>query len=357
MPPFELIPAAPEQAPILANLLELYAYDFSEFSELELGADGRFGYKQLPLYWSEPDRHPFLIGIEGRPAGLVLVNRRDAVWDMAEFFVLRRYRRRGIGSEIAGRVWRRFPGRWQVRVLERNRPAYEFWERAIAGFAGGPVAPVRVQIQGKGWQVFSFESMVDRSNGYEAIAPRFISARRSGGVGAAVVREWARTLPRGASVLDLGCGSGVPVSEVLIEEGLRVSGVDASPSMIAAFRERFPGAPCECSAVEGSALLNGAYDGVVAWGLLFLLDAGTQRAVIGKAARALKGEGKFLFTSPKQVCTWADAMTGLPSVSLGRDGYREILQAEGLTLVSERADEGDNWYYFASKVSGAPRAL
>ena len=48
-----------EQSPILANLLELYAHDFSEFQPLDIGPEGRFGYKSLPLYWSESNRHPF----------------------------------------------------------------------------------------------------------------------------------------------------------------------------------------------------------------------------------------------------------------------------------------------------------
>ena len=63
-PHLEVIPAAAEQAPILANLLELYAHDFSEFRNLDIGENGRFGYRSLPLYWSEPDRHPFLIRME-----------------------------------------------------------------------------------------------------------------------------------------------------------------------------------------------------------------------------------------------------------------------------------------------------
>jgi hypothetical protein len=57
----EVIPATVDQAAILANLLELYAHDFSEFYNLEIGEDGRFGYPCLPLYWSEPERRPFLI--------------------------------------------------------------------------------------------------------------------------------------------------------------------------------------------------------------------------------------------------------------------------------------------------------
>jgi hypothetical protein len=62
-----------QQSPILANLLELYAHDFSEFQPLDIGPDGRFGYKSLPLYWSESNRHPFLIRFEGKLAGLALV--------------------------------------------------------------------------------------------------------------------------------------------------------------------------------------------------------------------------------------------------------------------------------------------
>src|SRR5882724_12165946 len=88
----EVIPAAPEQKLIIANLLELYAYDFSEFFSLKLGEDGRFGYEDLPLYWSEPHRYPFLVKVDGNLAGFVLVKRESevsddaSVWDMAEFF-------------------------------------------------------------------------------------------------------------------------------------------------------------------------------------------------------------------------------------------------------------------------------
>jgi hypothetical protein len=56
----ELIVAGPEHQPVLANLLELYIHDFSEFVEVDVGEDGRFGYSQLALYWSDLDRRPFL---------------------------------------------------------------------------------------------------------------------------------------------------------------------------------------------------------------------------------------------------------------------------------------------------------
>ena len=160
----EVIPAALEQMPILANLLELYIHDFSGLYDLDLGPDGRFGYKRLPLYWSEPDRHPFLVRIDGKLAGFALVKRgsevsgNEAVWDMAEFFVIRGYRGRGIGTQIAHEVWRRFPGQWEVRVMQSNVSANHFWSRAISRLTGEAIHPVRVEKGGECWKVFSFES-------------------------------------------------------------------------------------------------------------------------------------------------------------------------------------------------------
>src|ERR1035437_763051 len=66
----EVLPATPEQKPVVANLLELYAHDFSDFQDLELGPDGRLGYRDLDLYWSEPGHHPFLIKVDGKLAGV-----------------------------------------------------------------------------------------------------------------------------------------------------------------------------------------------------------------------------------------------------------------------------------------------
>jgi predicted acetyltransferase len=160
----EVIPAAPEQGSILANLLELYGHDFSEVFDLDLGGDGRFGYKNLPLYWTEPGRHPFLVKTDDKLAGFVFVKRgseisgNEMVWDIAEFFVVRRYRRRGIGTQVAHEVWRRFPGHWEVRVMQANLAAYQFWMRAIPSFTGKSVASVRVDKDGERWNVFSFES-------------------------------------------------------------------------------------------------------------------------------------------------------------------------------------------------------
>jgi len=153
----EVVPATPEQQPVLANLLELYAHDFSEFLDLEIGEDGRFGYLSLPLYWSDPDRHPFLLRIEGKLAGVALVKRNGAVWDMAEFFMIRGFRRRGAGTQAAHAVWKQFPGKWEVRVMQENVSARHFWAKAISSFTDEAI-PAHIEKEGESWYSFSFES-------------------------------------------------------------------------------------------------------------------------------------------------------------------------------------------------------
>lgn len=162
MPQVEVIPATADQEAILANLLELYAHDFSEFLPLQLDESGRFGYKNLPLYWTDPDRFPFLIRVDGKLAGFAFVRRGSevseskSVWDMAEFFIVRAYRRMGIGKKAAHEVWRKFPGHWEVRVMEANRDALPFWSRAIAVYSGEIVQPAYIEKGTRHWHVFTF---------------------------------------------------------------------------------------------------------------------------------------------------------------------------------------------------------
>jgi predicted acetyltransferase len=71
------------------------------------------------------------------------ISGNETVWDVAEFFVLRGYRRRGIGTQIANEVSRRFSGPWEVRVMQSNVPARDFWAHAISILTGEVIQPVR----------------------------------------------------------------------------------------------------------------------------------------------------------------------------------------------------------------------
>jgi SAM-dependent methyltransferase len=192
----------------------------------------------------------------------------------------------------------------------------------------------------------------DPSNGYEAVAPEFMTLREQSGIGVATVRSWARSLEPGASILDLGCGHGVPISAALMDDGFVVYGIDSSPRLTAAFRRRFPRAHVACEGIEESRFFGRNFDAVIAVGLMFLLPADVQDRLIRRVAQALKTGGRFLFTSPAEACDWEDVLTGQRSLSLGAVAYKDLLSIAGLTLIEEYFDEGDNHYYDSRKRSG-----
>ncbi len=187
----------------------------------------------------------------------------------------------------------------------------------------------------------------DRSNGYEAVASELMARRERSTIGVQTVLTWARSLAPRAAVLDLGCGHGVPISSALMEDGFAIYGIDASPTMTAAFRDRFPRAPVACEAVEHSDFFGRTFDGIIAIGLMFLLSEAAQRELVRRAASTLNPGGRFLFTSPAESCTWVDVLTGHPSLSLGAEAYASVLAESGLFLIGEYHDEGDNHYYDA----------
>jgi SAM-dependent methyltransferase len=191
---------------------------------------------------------------------------------------------------------------------------------------------------------------MDQSNGYEGVAMEFLSRRGSGrsiGIGVKEVRNWARALPHGGAVIDLGCGPGFPITEVLVAEGLNVFAVDAAPTFVEAFRRNLPNTPVACEAVQDSTFFYRTFQGVLAWGLIFLLSPDDQRRWIQRMADILATGGRLLFTScaGTEPLVWRDAMTGLESRSLGVDAYRRRLSEVGLSLTGEYEDEGQNHYY------------
>src|SRR3569623_1758177 len=112
--------AGPERRATLENLFQLYTHDFSDFwtdrTDGELEEDGRFPqYVHLGSYWTEADRTPYLIRAGGYVAGFALINtfaHSGLPLDhaVAEFFVVRKHRRSGVGFAAATRIIQARPG-------------------------------------------------------------------------------------------------------------------------------------------------------------------------------------------------------------------------------------------------------
>jgi predicted acetyltransferase len=126
----EVIAATRALKPVVERLCQLYQYDFTEYVDDDVDEEGRYHYRFLDAYFAEPERHPFLLRVDGKWAGMALV-RSGPPHDMAEFFVMRKYRRHGAGAWFARELFARFPGEWTVRELEGNTPAQAFWRRTI----------------------------------------------------------------------------------------------------------------------------------------------------------------------------------------------------------------------------------
>lgn len=153
-------------AELLGNLMQLYIHDLSAiFVEVELGPDGRFGYPHLQSYLSDSSRRSaFLMRCEEHVAGFILTKRGSPVaedpdvLDVAEFFVLRRFRGRGVGRAAATLLWDRLPGTWTVRASAKNPEAVSFWRATVATYTRNTEREFE-HVDGKGtWTVFSFEN-------------------------------------------------------------------------------------------------------------------------------------------------------------------------------------------------------
>lgn len=127
---------------ILRNLMELCEHDYSEFNMQDINEHGRFEYTYLDNYWTEPGRYPFLFKVAGKLAGFALVrvlSETNGVrtYAMAEFFILRKYRGKGLGRQAAESLFKMFPGRWRVSQEPNNLPARAFWHHVINDYTKG----------------------------------------------------------------------------------------------------------------------------------------------------------------------------------------------------------------------------
>lgn len=187
----------------------------------------------------------------------------------------------------------------------------------------------------------------DASGGWDAVADRFASLRSD--VGADVVLRWARNLPSGAAVLDIGCGTGLPIGRALVSAGVRVYGIEPSAKLLAMFHRNLPQAMAMQEPVETSRFFGRTFDGIVAIGVLFLWEPDRQSAALSRMASALRPGGQLLFGAPRQACCWTDSLTGCLSQSLGLEGYERILAGAGCNLAGTETDQGGNHYFHARR--------
>ena len=196
----------------------------------------------------------------------------------------------------------------------------------------------------------------DSASAYEKHARAFLSARDRTTTGTDVVERWARSISPGTEVLEIGCGGGFPVTRVLVDAGLKLWAVDSSPTLLSEFRARFPDVPVECARVSACSYFGRRFGAVISIGLVFLLNAEEQAALLRRAAELIVPGGRLLFTAPLEKGKWADTTTGHECRSLGREQYESILAEAGFRVVARYEDAGRNNYYEAERVPASHSA-
>lgn len=137
---------------VIGHLVHFYIYDLSEIMGWECPDNGLFGgCDDLPQYWGEPPDdpkyawptgwkgYPFIVKVDDNLAGFALIRQmgNEAIYEIGEFFILRKYRNKGIGRHVACRIFDAFAGKWRVAKMLGNTPAQAFWRRVIEEYTNG----------------------------------------------------------------------------------------------------------------------------------------------------------------------------------------------------------------------------
>jgi predicted acetyltransferase len=151
-----------ESDTLLRNLTEHYCHEMSEWFDLDTGVDGRYSYDTASIWANGYDA--YLVKVADSIAGFALIGSASE-WvteadahDVHEFFIMRKFRRRGIGRSMARFLWNEYPGEWLVRVLEANASAVAFWRREISSYSVGLYEEAQQIVDNRPWKFFRFIS-------------------------------------------------------------------------------------------------------------------------------------------------------------------------------------------------------
>ncbi len=126
---------------VLMNMFQLYLYDITRFLPSELNNHGLYDYKYIDYYWTEKNYKAYFVLVDRKYAGFVMINDQDFLclkekdsYNIAEFFILNKYRKNKTGKKVAHMIFDRFRGNWEVRPVSKSDEAKSFWENTIAEY-------------------------------------------------------------------------------------------------------------------------------------------------------------------------------------------------------------------------------
>jgi predicted acetyltransferase len=135
--PLEICPHRVEDKPVIWNLFQFYCYDTSVEDECDVEKTGLYSLSKdyFGQYWSLPTWRAHLLRWEGSIAGFALLEDSDALpgaMELADLFVMRRFRRHGIGRLVVSHFMSNRTVPWTVVVFDEATEAKAFWRSMFA---------------------------------------------------------------------------------------------------------------------------------------------------------------------------------------------------------------------------------
>lgn len=126
-------PATERDRTTLENLVQLYLHDLSPAGDWDVDSAGRFEDRPLRDLWVDPHRQPFILSARSKLAGfaVVTVDPAGTEFEMSEFFILRRWRRSGVGTGLARKLLTERAGTWIIKPFAPYPPAESFWRAVL----------------------------------------------------------------------------------------------------------------------------------------------------------------------------------------------------------------------------------
>jgi predicted acetyltransferase len=141
---------------ILRNLLEIYAYELSQYTYIDVNDCGLFEvYKVLyrhihkirNIYNYDAHGIAYFVKVDNKLAGFVIINNhfdhinhcwsskeefyKERYFVIREFFIMHKYRRLGIGTYAVKYIFDKYKGRWSLSYYSKNKRAKIFWNKII----------------------------------------------------------------------------------------------------------------------------------------------------------------------------------------------------------------------------------
>lgn len=164
---FDLIKVEEKDKNVIYNLMQLYTYELSFFEDetatfTMLDSGLYVMNKYVERYWQEENRHPYILKCNNELAGFVLQRfNEESMNEIAELFVLNKYRKIGAGTFMANKMFELYRGKWEVRTLIKNERAQKFWRNIIRNFSNNNFEERYIRDNSR--LAFYFESQIYRA--------------------------------------------------------------------------------------------------------------------------------------------------------------------------------------------------